>query len=63
MEAPAEQDPLLDAVTVLRECAQALVLPLYAPNDQIAASKAVGGLGFEPTAGVPGSASSVWLAR
>jgi hypothetical protein len=28
MEAPAEQDPLLDAVTVLRECAQALVLPL-----------------------------------
>ena len=39
------------------------VLPLYAPADQIAASSAVGGLGFEPTAGVPVSAYSVWLRR
>jgi peptide/nickel transport system substrate-binding protein len=42
---------------------QALVLPLYAPADQIAASKSVGGLGFEPTAGVPGSAYGVWVAK
>ncbi|AGL17591.1 ABC transporter substrate-binding protein [Actinoplanes sp. N902-109] len=41
----------------------ALVLPLYAPADQIAASRSVGGLRFEPAAGVPGSAYSVWLAR
>jgi len=42
---------------------QALVAPLYAPADQIAAAKTVGGLGFEPTAGVPGSAYNVWLGR
>ncbi|GAA2484573.1 ABC transporter substrate-binding protein [Winogradskya humida] len=42
---------------------QALVLPLYAPADQIAASRSVGGLGFEPTAGVPVSAYGVWLAK
>jgi peptide/nickel transport system substrate-binding protein len=42
---------------------QALVLPLYAPADQIAAARTVGGLGFEPTAGVPGSAYRVWLAK
>ena len=42
---------------------QALVAPLYAPADQIAAEKTVGGLGFEPTAGVPGSAYNVWLAK
>jgi peptide/nickel transport system substrate-binding protein len=42
---------------------QAIVLPLYAPNDQIAAAKTVGGLTFEPTAGVPNSASGVWIAR
>jgi peptide/nickel transport system substrate-binding protein len=42
---------------------QALVEPLYAPADQIAAAKTVGGLGFEPTAGVPGDAYGVWLRR
>ena len=42
---------------------QALVLPLYAPADQIAAANTVGGLGFEPTAGVPGSAYNVWLSK
>ncbi|MFG1603254.1 ABC transporter substrate-binding protein [Actinoplanes sp. NPDC049265] len=42
---------------------QALVLPLYAPADQIAAARTVGGLGFEPTAGVPGNAYGVWLGR
>ncbi|GAA0464507.1 peptide ABC transporter substrate-binding protein [Actinoplanes capillaceus] len=42
---------------------QALILPLYAPADQVAAAATVGGLGFEPTAGVPGSAYNLWLAR
>ncbi|GIE91652.1 ABC transporter substrate-binding protein [Actinoplanes regularis] len=42
---------------------QALVLPLYAPQDQIAASKTVGGVAFEPTAGVPGSAYNLWLSK
>ncbi|WP_433795434.1 ABC transporter substrate-binding protein [Actinoplanes sp. CA-252034] len=42
---------------------QALILPLYAPADQVAASTSVGGLGFEPTAGVPGSAYHLWLSR
>ncbi|GGN30636.1 ABC-type transport system substrate-binding protein [Actinoplanes campanulatus] len=42
---------------------QALILPLYAPADQVAASATVGGLGFEPTAGVPGSAYNLWLGR
>ncbi|MEV4278149.1 ABC transporter substrate-binding protein [Actinoplanes xinjiangensis] len=42
---------------------QALILPLYAPADQIAAATTVGGLGFEPTAGVPGSAYDLWLSR
>ncbi|MEV8512200.1 ABC transporter substrate-binding protein [Dactylosporangium sp. NPDC051484] len=37
------------------------LLPLYAPADQIAAQKKVGGLGFEPTAGVPASAYNVWI--
>ncbi|MER7003956.1 ABC transporter substrate-binding protein [Dactylosporangium sp. NPDC000555] len=39
----------------------ATLLPLYAPADQIAAQKKVGGLGFEPTAGVPASAYNVWI--
>ncbi|BEL07609.1 ABC transporter substrate-binding protein [Actinoplanes sichuanensis] len=42
---------------------QALILPLYAPADQVAADTRVGGLGFEPTAGVPGSAYDLWLSR
>ncbi|GGM21885.1 ABC transporter substrate-binding protein [Dactylosporangium sucinum] len=41
----------------------ATLLPLYAPQDQIAAQKQVGGLRFEPTAGVPGSAYSVWIGK
>ncbi|WP_433065186.1 ABC transporter substrate-binding protein [Dactylosporangium sp. CS-033363] len=41
----------------------ATLLPLYAPADQIAAQKKIGGLGFEPTAGVPGSAYNVWIGK
>ncbi|WP_432970957.1 ABC transporter substrate-binding protein [Dactylosporangium sp. CA-233914] len=41
----------------------ATLLPLYAPADQIAAQKRIGGLGFEPTAGVPGSAYNVWIGK
>ncbi|GAA2602123.1 ABC transporter substrate-binding protein [Dactylosporangium fulvum] len=40
-----------------------ILLPLYAPADQIGAQKKVGGLRFEPTAGVPGSAYTVWISR
>jgi peptide/nickel transport system substrate-binding protein len=40
---------------------QALLLPLYAPADQIAASTGVGGVRFEPTAGVPASAYDLWI--
>ncbi|WP_045745431.1 ABC transporter substrate-binding protein [Actinoplanes rectilineatus] len=42
---------------------QALVFPLYAPADQIAAASSVGGLGFEPTAGVPVSAYHLWAGK
>ncbi|WP_410813987.1 ABC transporter substrate-binding protein [Micromonospora sp. 067-2] len=42
---------------------QALALPLYAPADQIAASTTVGGVRFEPTAGVPASAYDLWIGR
>ncbi|RIV37560.1 ABC transporter substrate-binding protein [Micromonospora radicis] len=42
---------------------QALVLPLYAPADQIAASNTVGGVRFEPTAGVPASAYDLWIGQ
>ncbi|WP_229403347.1 ABC transporter substrate-binding protein [Micromonospora okii] len=42
---------------------QALVLPLYAPADQIAASTSVGGVRFEPTAGVPASAYDLWIGK
>ncbi|GAA4253673.1 ABC transporter substrate-binding protein [Dactylosporangium darangshiense] len=41
----------------------ATLLPLYAPADQIAAQKRIGGLGFEPTAGVPASAYNVWIGK
>ncbi|GAB7036548.1 MULTISPECIES: ABC transporter substrate-binding protein [Catenuloplanes] len=40
---------------------QAVVLPLYAPQDQLAVSDTVGGTGFEPTAGVPAGAYDVWI--
>ncbi|MFG2050799.1 ABC transporter substrate-binding protein [Micromonospora sp. NPDC048935] len=42
---------------------RAVVLPLYAPADQIAASTAVGGVRFEPTAGVPASAYDLWIGK
>ncbi|MGX1612524.1 ABC transporter substrate-binding protein [Micromonospora chalcea] len=42
---------------------QALVLPLYAPADQIAASTGVGGVRFEPTAGVPAGAYDLWIGK
>ncbi|MFF0251192.1 ABC transporter substrate-binding protein [Micromonospora zamorensis] len=42
---------------------QALVLPLYAPADQIAAGIGVGGVRFEPTAGVPASAYDLWIGK
>ena len=42
---------------------QALLLPLYAPADQIAASTSVGGVRFEPTAGVPASAYDLWIGK
>ncbi|MEV0565299.1 ABC transporter substrate-binding protein [Dactylosporangium sp. NPDC050588] len=42
---------------------KAVLLPLYAPADQVAAQRKVGGVGFEPTAGVPGSAYTVWIGR
>jgi peptide/nickel transport system substrate-binding protein len=42
---------------------KAVLLPLYAPADQIASQKKVGGTGFEPTAGVPGSAYNVWIGK
>lgn len=42
---------------------QALILPLYAPADQIAAATAVGGLSFEPVAGVPAGAYDIWLSK
>ncbi|MFI7214306.1 ABC transporter substrate-binding protein [Micromonospora maritima] len=40
---------------------QALLLPLYAPADQIAARTTVGGVRFEPTAGVPAGAYDLWI--
>ena len=42
---------------------KAVLLPLYAPADQVASQKKVGGVGFEPTAGVPGSAYNVWIGK
>ena len=42
---------------------EAVVLPLYAPADQIGAARTVGGIGFEPTAGVPAGAYGIWLSR
>ncbi|AXO37112.1 ABC transporter substrate-binding protein [Micromonospora sp. B006] len=42
---------------------QALVLPLYAPADQIAAGTGVGGVRFEPTAGVPAGAYDLWIGK
>lgn len=42
---------------------QSLILPLYAPADQVAYANNVGGVGFEPTAGVPSSAYTIWLGK
>ncbi|MFI1995752.1 ABC transporter substrate-binding protein [Actinoplanes sp. NPDC020271] len=54
---------LYEQVQKLAVTDQALVQPLYAPQDQIAASKSVGGVGFEPTAGVPVDAYNLWLSK
>ncbi|WP_027343236.1 ABC transporter substrate-binding protein [Hamadaea tsunoensis] len=42
---------------------QAVILPLYAPQDQVAATDSVGGTGFEVAAGVPASAYGLWVAK
>ncbi|MET7418633.1 ABC transporter substrate-binding protein [Dactylosporangium sp. NPDC005555] len=42
---------------------KAVLLPLYAPADQVASRQKVGGVGFEPTAGVPASAYNVWIGK
>ncbi|MDI6104023.1 ABC transporter substrate-binding protein [Actinoplanes sp. NEAU-A12] len=59
----AQRQAVYQRVQKLAITDQALILPLYAPADQIAASRAVGGLGFEPTAGVPGSAYHLWVSK
>ncbi|BCY07659.1 ABC transporter substrate-binding protein [Actinoplanes sp. L3-i22] len=60
---PAKRTELYRQVQQLVVTDQALVQPLYAPQDQIAASKSVGGVGFEPTAGVPVDAYDLWLSK
>ena len=42
---------------------QAIVLPLYAPGRPDRRRKTVGGVRFEPTAGVPASAYDVWIGK
>jgi peptide/nickel transport system substrate-binding protein len=59
----AQRQAVYQQVQKLTITDQALILPLYAPADQVAASTGVGGLGFEPTAGVPGSAYNLWLSK
>ncbi|MEU8663524.1 ABC transporter substrate-binding protein [Actinoplanes philippinensis] len=59
----AQRQTAYQQVQKLTVTDQALILPLYAPADQVAASTTVGGLGFEPTAGVPGSAYNLWLSK
>ncbi|MFC4070991.1 ABC transporter substrate-binding protein [Actinoplanes subglobosus] len=59
----AERQAAYQQVQKLTVTDQALILPLYAPADQVAAATSVGGLGFEPTAGVPGSAYNLWISR
>ncbi|WP_436520323.1 ABC transporter substrate-binding protein [Actinoplanes sp. HUAS TT8] len=60
---PAKRTELYRQLQKLVVTDQALVQPLYAPQDQIAASKSVGGTGFEPTAGVPVDAYNLWLSK
>jgi peptide/nickel transport system substrate-binding protein len=60
---PAKRKEIYTKLQQLTVTDNATVLPLYAPADQIAAQKKVGGLGFEPTAGVPGSAYNVWIGK
>lgn len=60
---PAQRQTAYQQVQKLTVTDQALILPLYAPADQVAAATSVGGLGFEPTAGVPGSAYNLWISR
>jgi peptide/nickel transport system substrate-binding protein len=59
----AQRQAAYQQVQKLTVTDRALILPLYAPADQVAADTRVGGLGFEPTAGVPGSAYNLWLSR
>ena len=59
----AERRQAYEAVQQKVVADEALVLPLYAPADQIAAAKSVGGLGFEPTAGVPVDAYNLWVRK
>lgn len=58
---PAERASIYAELQQRVVAEQALLLPLYAPADQIAASTAVGGVRFEPTAGVPASAYDLWI--
>jgi peptide/nickel transport system substrate-binding protein len=60
---PAKRKEIYTKLQQLTVTGNATVLPLYAPADQIAAQKKIGGLGFEPTAGVPGSAYNVWIGK
>ncbi len=60
---PAKRTEAYRQVQKLTITDQALILPLYAPADQVAASTRVGGLGFEPAAGVPGSAYDIWISE
>ncbi|AEV83413.1 peptide ABC transporter [Actinoplanes sp. SE50] len=60
---PAKRAQAYRALQKLVITDQALVLPLYAPQDQIATAGTVGGAHFEPTAGVPGSAYNLWLRK
>lgn len=60
---PAERTTLYREVQQRVVAQEPLLLPLYAPADQIANRREVGGLGFEPTAGVPVSAYNVWVRK
>jgi peptide/nickel transport system substrate-binding protein len=60
---PARRKEIYTRLQRLTVAGNATLLPLYAPADQLAARKRIGGLRFEPTAGVPGSAYNVWIGK
>ncbi|MBB5874134.1 peptide/nickel transport system substrate-binding protein [Allocatelliglobosispora scoriae] len=60
---PAKRVSVYSDIQRLTVADQALLLPLYAPADQIGAARTIGGIGFEPTAGVPGSAYNIWIGK